>query len=413
MTHPAPGPSGRLRIIVLGYLVRGPLGGAAWHHLQYVLGLDRLGHDVYFVEDSGDEEGPSCYDPEGDGLVNFPTYGLAFAEAAFGRLGLAERWAYHDAKGAGWHGPVGPRAEALCRSADLVLNLSGVNPLRPWLVGAPARALVDTDPAFTQVRHLTEPDRLALACQHTSFHTFAGNIGQPGCTIPDDGLPWTPTCQPVVLSEWPVTPGPAEGPFTTIMQWDAYPAREHDGKRYGLKSDSFPPFLDLPRRSPGAFEMAVGGLGPAAGDLLASGWQVRDPRPPTRDPWTYQRFLQRSRAEFSVAKHGYTSTWSGWFSERSASYLASGRPVLVQDTGFSEWLGPWPGVLPFTTLEEALAGVHDLARDYRAHCRGARAAAEEHFDARAVLPRLLEEALAQAGTRRPVGVAMRPLRPRT
>ena len=393
MTARAPSDrDGRLRIIVLGYVVRGPLGGMAWHHLQYAMGLRRLGHDVYFLEDSGDDAS-CCYDPERNVTDSRPDYGLAFAGAVFPRIGMADRWAYHDAHGTGWRGPSGGRAEELAASADLVLNLSGINLIRPWLADVPRRALVDTDPVFTQVRHLTEPDRLELANRHTSFHTFAENIGRPGCTIPDDGLPWSPTRQPVVLEAWPVTPAPQDGPFTTVMQWDSYPAREYDGRRYGLKSDSFASIIDLAGRTEAVFELAVGAPGPIRKRLAAHGWRVQDPRPPTLDPWTYQRFIQRSRAEFSVAKDAYVSTRSGWFSERSAAYLASGRPVLVQETGFSDWLPPGPGVVPFTNVEEAVAGVAELAGDYPAHARAARAVAEESFDARTVLPRLLADAM--------------------
>jgi len=247
------------------------------------------------------------------------------------------------------------------------------------------------------VRHLVEPERLELARQHTSFHTFAENIGQPGCDIPDDGLTWKPTRQPIALGAWPVTPGPADGPLTTVMQWESYPARTHGGQRYGLKSDSFPAFLDLPARTGARFELAIGGPGPALDLLAAHGWRVRDPRRPTRDPWTYQGFIQRSRAEFSVAKQAYVCTRSGWFSERSAAYLASGRPVVVQDTGLSDWLGPRTGVFPFTTEDEAVAGISELTADYPAHCRGARATAEDVFDARTVLTGLLDDALALDG----------------
>jgi hypothetical protein len=206
-----------LRIVVLGYVVRGPLGGMAWHHLQYVLGLTRLGHDVYFVEDSDDY--PSCYDPDRGLTDTDPTYGLRFATAAFERLGLAERWAFYDAHAGRWHGPHEGRVRRALAGADLVLNVSGVNPLRPWLADIPVRVLIDTDPVFTQIRHLTDPAARAVTDQNTAFFSFGENIAQGTAAVPDDGLPWQPTRQPVVLEEWPVTPGPAKGMFTTVMQW--------------------------------------------------------------------------------------------------------------------------------------------------------------------------------------------------
>lgn len=373
--------------------MRGPLGGLAWHHLQYVLGLVRLGHDVLYVEDSHDY--PSCYDPQRNVTDADPSYGLRFTASAFERLGLADRWAYHDAHSSRWLGPAGGGALEACRGADLLLNLSGVNPLRPWLAGIERRALVDTDPAFTQVRHLTDPGDRAHAAGHTAFFTFGEGVGTPGCSIPDDGFPWVPTRQPIVLDAWPVTDPPADGLFTTVMQWESYPAVEHGGVRYGMKSESFRRVLDLPRAAGPVFELALGSASAPRPLLEEHGWRVRDSRPPTADPWTYQRYVQGSRAEFSVAKHGYVASRSGWFSERSAAYLASGRPVLVEETGFSDRLPTGTGIVAFESAEEAAAGVADIDARYADHCRRARELAAEHFDARMVLTELVERAMGE------------------
>jgi hypothetical protein len=378
---------GRVRVLVLGYLVRGPIGGLAWHHLQYVLGLERLGHDVYFLEDSDDY--PACYDPSRAVTSEDPGYGLRFAARALERLGLKERWAYHDAHTGTWHGPLGERMRPIAASADLLLNVSGMNPLRPWVEKVPARALIDTDPAFTQIRHLRDPSLRARAMQHTAFFSFAGNIGSPRCDVPDDGLPWRPTRQPVVLDAWPVTPPPARGPFTTVMQWESYPAREHAGRRYGMKADSFAPYLDLPRRTRAPLELAVGAAPRAL--LEARGWRLRDALEVTSDPWTYQAYLRRSSAELGIAKHGYVASHSGWFSERSACYLASGRPVLAQETGFSDWLPTGRGVLSFRSCEEALAGIEEVEARLPDHARAAREVAASHFEAGRVLEKLVEE----------------------
>jgi hypothetical protein len=389
MSWPAMPNADRLRIVVAGYIVRGPLGGLAWHHLQYVMGLASLGHDVHFLEDSDDY--PSCYDPIRDVTDADPTYGLEFATHAFERVGLHERWAYYDAHTSHWLGPGGNRMLEICASADLLLNLSAVNPLRPWMLGIPRRALVDTDPVFTQIRHLTRPEAREMAERHTSFFSFGENIGLESSQIPADGLPWQATRQPVVLGAWPVTRGPAQGKFTTVMQWDSYPALEHNGTRYGMKSESFSQFIDLPERAGRLFELALGSRTAPRALLRHKGWSLRDPRRPTRDPWSYQRYIQRSRAEFGVAKHGYAISGSGWFSERSAAYLASGRPVLIQETGFTRWLPAGTGVFPFRTPEEALAGIEAIQSAYDLHCRAARVVAEEYFDARKVLTRLIEK----------------------
>ena len=379
-----------LRVVVLGYVVRGPLGGLAWHHLQYVAGLRALGHDVYFVEDSDDY--PSCYDPSRGVVDADPSYGLRFAAHAFDRLGLAERWCYYDAHTSRWLGPLGPRAREVCESADLLLNLSGVNPLRPWTERIRARVFVDTDPAFTQIRHLTDPAARALSAAHSSFFTFAQNIERPDCLVPPDGFAWRPTRQPVQLDAWPVTPGPRDGSWTTVMQWDSYPAREHGGRRYGMKSDSFAAFVELPARAGPVFEIALGSESAPRAVLREKGWRLLDPLEVTRDPWTYQEFVRGSKAEWSVAKHGYAATRSGWFSERSAAYLASGRPVLTQQTGFSDWLETGAGLLAFETFEDVLAGMEEIEGAYERHCRAARELAEEFFDARKVLTSLVERA---------------------
>jgi hypothetical protein len=381
----------RLRIVVLGYIVRGPIGGLAWHHLQYVLGLRALGHDVYFIEDSDDY--PSCYHPELNIVDTDPSYGLRFAAQTFDRLGLGGRWCYHDAHTDRWMGPLAPLAYDICNSAELLLNLSGVNPLRPWFAKVPRRAFVDTDPAFTQIRHLSEPHAHALASEHNSYFTFAENIANVDCLVPADGFAWQPTRQPIYLDAWPVTPGPREGSWTTVMQWDSYPIREYAGLRYGMKSDSFDAFVYLPARTGPVFEIAMGSIGAPRDFLRSEGWRLLDPLEVTRDPWSYQEFIRGSKAEWSVAKHGYVASRSGWFSERSAAYLASGRPVLTQQTGFSDWLPTGVGLLAFDTIEEVVAGTKQIDADYEHNCRAARELAEEFFDARKVLPHLLERAL--------------------
>lgn len=384
--------SSRLRVVVLGYLVRGPLGGIAWHYLQYVAGLARLGHDVYFVEDSDDY--PSCYDPVRNVTDMNPRYGLAFAADAFDRLGLGERWAYYDAHRNCWFGPAADLGAALCRTADVLLNVSGVNPVRSWMEHIPVRVLIDTDPVFTQIRHLTDPAARERAAAHSAFFSFGENIGQPGCAVPADGFPWQPTRQPMVMDAWAPSDGPASGNLSTVMLWDSYPSAEHDGRRFGMKAESFGPYLQLPSRCSDRFELAVGIATGPRDHLTRHGWTVTDPRAPTRDPWTYQDYIRQSKAEFSVAKHGYVVSDSGWFSERSAAYLASGRPVVVQDTGFSRWLRPDGGVLPFRNEAEALAQIEALNAAYGHHCRAAREVAREYFDSANVLAELLDQAMA-------------------
>lgn len=383
--------SDRPRIIVLGYIIRGPLGGLAWHHLQYVLGLRRLGCDVTFLEDSDDY--PSCSHPVEGTLDVDPSEGLQFAAETFSRIGF-EKWSYYDAHTSRWAGPHADRARESCRAADLVLNLSGVNPLRPWFLEIPVRVLVDTDPLFTQIRHLDEPSALSSARAHTAFFTFGENIARGLSSTPDDGLPWQATRQPIDLDSWPVTEGPISGPFTTVMQWESYRTRKFGGLVYGMKADSFAMIEDLPSKVDARLELALGGATAPRDRLRCLGWILRDPAGPTRSTVAFQRYLQESFAEFTIAKQGYVASQCGWFSERSANYLACGRPVVVQDTGFTLGMETGLGVLAFRDIESAVEAIEAVQSRYLAHCRAAREIAENYFDARAVLSSLIERAMA-------------------
>jgi hypothetical protein len=377
----------RARVAVLGYIVRGPLGGLAWHHLQYVIGLERLGYDVAFIEDSGDDDW-SCYDPSRGITDTDPTYGLAWTGKLLGAHGLGERWAYFDKHRSTWLGPMAGTAEEFCTTADVVLNLSGSNLLRPWSLRAPVRAFVDTDPVFTQVQNLTKDDRRALAESHNAFLTFGESFG-PASEIPDDGFPWRPTRQPVVLDLWGPVEAPPSGPYTTVMQWASYPAVEYGGRRFGMKSDSFAEFMTLPSEVPVRLEIAAGGGAPWD-ELRSFGWSIVDPLEVTRDAWAFRRYVQLSRGEYSVAKHGYVTSRSGWFSERSANYLATGRPVVTQETGFGEHIPTGKGLMAFSTLEEAATAIRAVERDYRQHSVAAREIAEDYFESNRVLLGLLE-----------------------
>src|SRR6185295_518525 len=199
----------RLRVVVLGYIVRGPMGGMTWHHLNYVAGLAAMGHDVAFIE-IGDES-PTCYNPRLHEMTHDPSYGLDYAAATFARIGLPEHWAFYDAVAKSWRGPLAGRAQAFCASADLVLNVSGVNALEPWFETTPQRVLVDTDPAFTQIKHLTSPKFGTAARAHTAFFTFGENIPAGTASVPDDGIAWQATRQPLAFEHWPALPAQPEG----------------------------------------------------------------------------------------------------------------------------------------------------------------------------------------------------------
>jgi hypothetical protein len=389
-------PDNGLRVIVLGSLIREPTGGHAWANLSYVHGLAELGHDVYYIEDSDDY--PTCYDSKISAATTDPTCGLRFAANALARLGLGDRWAYYDAHAGEWKGARAHDARALCESADLILSYSGMwgNPLREWLETVPHRATIDGDPGFTQVRNLADPAFRQRCEAYTAFFSVGANMGKPGCTIPADGFPWKVTRLPVSLAAWPYVPGPRNGRYTTVMQWETFPRPiEYRGLRLGNKSESFRPFAELPRRLGPIFEIAVRSrwTSPHA-TLCQAGWRIADIDRVSRDPWTYQAFIQGSKGELSIAKAGYVGARSGWFSERSAAYLASGRPVLHQDTGFPDWLSCGKGVFAFRSPDDVIDAVSRIDADYDAHCRAARKLAEEFFSASCVLPPLIEAATA-------------------
>jgi hypothetical protein len=386
-------PHGLPRVLVLGYLVRGPMGGMVWHHLQYLMGLRFLGYDAWFLEDSGDVE-YCCYDPVRNTTDADPHYGLSFAADAFKRIGEPDRWAYHDAHTATWHGPAAAKVREVIGGAEVLINLSCSHAVRPWFDDIPLRILVDTDPVFTQIRNLTHPARRSLAEKHNRFFTFAGNIGRADCLVPDDGFPWQPTRQPLVLDAWQYVSPPADGALTTVMQWDSYEPVRHDGREYGMKSRVFSDFMTLPARCRGRFELALGGPSAPRDLLRSNGWLLHNPNEIAATPWSYQEFIRHSLGEFTVAKHGYVASRCGWFSERSAAYLASGRPVVTQDTGFSEWLLAGDGLFAFRTPDEASAACDAILSRPAHHAEAARALAELNFDSSVVLTNLMDAALA-------------------
>lgn len=390
--------SSRLRILVLGYIVRRPLGGGTWPTLQWARGLRDLGHDVYFFEDS--EDWPACYDPSRHVTTEDPSFGLRYAARVFDRCGLGDRWTYYDAHTSTWHGPIGADAVEIASRADLLINNSGIHPLRPWLEGVPNRAYIDTDPGFEQIRLLRESWRMERARGHTVFFTLGENIPSGRTGVPETPFAWQPMRQPVVLDMWPVTDGPSVGRYTTVMNWDAYEPQEWEGVPFEMKSASFEDYWDLPARmqrrdATCSFEIALGGAEAPRARLLDHAWTITNPLHVTRDPWIYQQYLRASKGEFTVAKAGYAKSACGWFSERSAHYLASGRPVVTQDTGFRSafYGGGERGLLAFSNAEEAIEAVAAVQGDYAAHCRAAREVAAAYFDSRSLLPDFLARAV--------------------
>lgn len=373
-----------LRIVCSGYLVRYPLGGFSWHHLQYLVGLTRMGHEVTYVEDYGGED--SCYDPSSDTMTADPTYGLAFLEALLEPHGLS-RWCYLAQDGSARGMAREEMAQSL-RDADLYVNLSNMNAI-PEANACRRRALVDTDPVLTQLgAHGVGPP----FTEYHALFTYGENIHSRGSRMPDAGHAWIPTRQPVVLDLWPTTEGDPDSPFSTVTSWR--PVKRDLPGGFGQKDREFRRYMSFPRDTGYPMEVALAAAPERVHERLRrGGWSIRDPLQVARRPVDFQRYIGGSRAEFSVAKHAHVATRCGWFSERSTGYLASGRPVLVQNTGFDEVLPTGEGLLSFSGPEEALRGLDLITEDYEAQCRAARKVVEEYFDASAVLSDLLEASL--------------------
>ena len=382
----------RKRLVVLHLAGRYPLGGIGWQALHYVLGLTRLGHDVYYVEDSGTHP----YDPRVQSVVGDAAYNVAFVADMMARFDLSDRWAYVDAVTGTCHGLSRDRLSRLYREADAVFNVCGATRLTEEHLRCPVRVYLETDPVFEQIR-VAEGDRRAIEdLQDRTHHfTYGENLGQPDCPIPLEKFAWRPTRPPVILDLWDTPFDPRAARFTTVATW------KNVGKDISFRGETyhwskhmnFLRVMDLPRRTRQVLEIALQVDDPATRGLLArNGWILTDAFEVSRTLTIYQRHIQQSRGEFTVAKDLVVRTRSGWFSDRSVCYLAAGKPVVTQDTGFGKSLPAGVGLLAFSMVEEAAAALDEVNRDYERHCRAARRIAEEHFAADRVLGRLCREA---------------------
>ncbi|MGH2686469.1 MAG: glycosyltransferase, partial [Actinomycetota bacterium] len=272
--------------------------------------------------------------------------------------------------------------------ADVLVNVSLTTPMRPEYLAVPHRLAIDTDPVFTQVS-------VARGSPITEMHTRLFTFGRP--PLPGQRHEWVPTRQAIASRFWPVAPPPPDGaPFTTVTSWQAYPPLEWEGKEYGLKDRSVREHVELPQRTAVPLRVGLAGgidSGEGARFLRGRGWQVEDALAPTRSTEAYRHYIAGSAGEIGFAKHAYVAARSGWFSDRTCCYLASGRPAVVQDTGWSEWLPAGEGVVGFTTTDEAAAALEEVNADLPRHCAAARKVAEEHFEATRVCQELLEAAL--------------------
>jgi hypothetical protein len=334
-----------------------------------------------------------CVDGEGRPCPVEESANLAYFLDTMKTFGAGGSFALLYDRGSRVYGLSRKRLLERVRSSALLLNIMGFLDDEEVLGQAQRRVFVDTDPGFGQMWQAlgqAEPFR-----GHDAYVTIGENIGRPECTIPTLGIDWITTPQPVVLEQWPPQPNGSDGAFTSIGAWRGpYDPIEYDGVTYGLRVHEFRRFLELPRRTGHAFELALDIDPGEMRDLEAlrgHGWRLVDPGEVASGPFAYREYIGRSKAEIMVAKGIYVQSRGGWFSERSICYLASGKPVLAQDTGFGDRYPTDEGLVAFRTLDEAVAGVEDISRDYARHSRAARAIAEEYFDSDKVLARLLDK----------------------
>lgn len=375
--------------MIAGALAHHPIGGAgnAWAFLQYVLGFRRLGFDTYYVEHI---ESKSCIDQDWNPAPFVASANAAFFRAVVERFELADQAALLEWDGPGHVGISRRAVEQLALETDLFLNLSGRFHLTTVLAAVRRRMYLDLDPGFVQIWQEQYGVDMNLR-GHDAYVTVGLNLGAPDCPLPTCGIDWHTTLPPVVLSEW-VTTAPPGDTYTTVADWRGYSPVEWRGVWYGQKAEEFMRIVELPQRVTVPLELclAIHPNEPDLSTLTANHWRLSAPREHCATPDSYRDYIRSSRGECTAVKHGYSAGRTGWFSDRSACYLAAGRPVIVQDTGIGAHVPTGVGLLTFTDLDSAAEALQQVERDYDRHAAGAAAFAREHLDSDRVLSRLVE-----------------------
>jgi hypothetical protein len=362
------------RIVFNTWMVQYPLGGVLSYFLQWIIGCRRLGHDVYVVEKAPYSNG--IFDPW-DGLWGDDhAYGLATVRWLLGKFGLEDRHCFVDRAGI-YHGMERTDIERIFATADLFFDIKG--PGYDWLEEAsrtPLTAVLDGEPASNQIWLASILRDGGEIPKYDHYFTVGLNIGTTS-TAPTAGVVWKPTLVPILTELFPIAPPRRTAPFTTVMSWQSAPELTFDGKIYGQKDVEFESFIGLPKMTSSRMEVAVSGRNTPFDRLRENGWQLRDPFSATIGFETYVHYIVASKGEFSVARNVFAATNSGWFADRTAAYLASGRPAVVQDTGFSEHLPCGQGLFAVRTVEEAAAAIEAIDCNYSRHSKAARELADE------------------------------------
>jgi len=382
----------RETLLVLGIVGQYPMAGVAWQAIHYLLGFRALGWDVWYVEDSG----AAPYDPRVGHVSGESDYAVRYVADVMGRVGLGDRWAYLDMMRNAVHGTSRARLDALYTEAEVIVNLCGATAPRAEHRQGARLLYVETDPVYEQLQiALGTATSIGFLQAHDVLFTYGENLGAPDCPVPTGDLDWKRTRPPVVMSCWEGAASPDARCFTTVASF-ANTGKDvtWQGETYYWSKDrNFLRFLDLPRHTPQPFQLAMKPQSPEVeARVRAAGWELVDPGETSRDIDGYRDFIQGSRGEFTVAKDIYVRPRSGWFSDRSVCYLAAGRPVVTQDTGFGKFVPTGEGLFAFSTMDEAVDALARINGDYARHSAGARRVAAEAFGAEAVLGRLLADA---------------------
>jgi len=390
---PEPRPA-RGKVIVSGILFWYPLAGVTFQFLHYLIGLRRLGYDPYYLEDSG----RWIYDPRLNDLSPDATGNIEAVLPALKAHGFGDRWGFRgNYPGGKCYGMSGTQILQLYKEADAFLNVTGAQEIREEHLACKRRIYVESDPFASQVK-VAKGDQgmIKTLAAHDTLFTFGENVGASDCDVPVEGLHWLPTRQPVALDLWDNShPPQADVPFNTITTW------HNKGKDivwrgdtwYWTKDREFGKFLDLPRRRPSvAFELAATVDEHVQRRLRDHGWRQVGSLEMSRDSGVYRNYIQQSRGEFTVARDQYVRPKTGWFSDRTACYLAAGRPVITQETGFSKFLPVGKGLFGFKTMDDILQALDAIESDYAGNCRAAREIAAEFFGAEKVVGSLMQRA---------------------
>ena len=380
------------KIIVFGILMWYPLAGVTFQFLHYLIGLRRLGYDPYYIEDSG----RWIYDPRINDLSPDASANVKVVAAALEAHGFHNRWAFRGNYPDGeCYGMREEQILALYREADAFLNVTGAQELRDEHLVCKRRIYLETDPVAAQIKIFNDDkETISALAAHDTHFSFGENFGAADCLVPLQRFNWIPTRQPVVLDLWNHSRNGDCKDYTTIATW------ENKGKDiiyrgetyYWSKDREFMKIMNLPSQRPVSFGLAIGEEKKVQRILKKFGWKWIDSLKISADADHYRDFIQGSRGEFTVAKDQNIRLRSGWFSDRSACYLAAGRPVITQETGFSNHLPTGRGLFSFNNMEDILKAVDTIESDYSGNCRAAREIAENYFSAEKVLAKLMEAA---------------------